>query len=357
MRTADATAGAACRSASSAAVVRTPTADGATHPAGDLTPTHWTEFRADPAGGQEAARRRRVAAGSTGLDDAELAAWTVVAQHDPEPGRDDLRKEVDADCNPARWTGHATESDPPPLLRPRPPPSARPALASPAGAGRRPRARERQAALRARRRSASSTCSSPAARRTWSCSTTSRRWRSCTARELPDSIRQGQRLTGMTSGQKSFPVIAPKFKFAQHGKAGAWLSELLPHTARIVDDLCIIRSMHTEAINHDPAITFIQTGSQQPGRPSFGVVAQLRPGQRGREPAGVRRHDLARHRQRRQPGAARSPVGQRLPAVEPSGGEAPQRPRPGPVPVRPAGHRLAIVAPPRQIVAPQDLPL
>jgi uncharacterized protein (DUF1501 family) len=88
--------------------------------------------------------------------------------------------------------------------------------------------------------------------------------------ELPDSIRQGQRLTGMTSGQKSFPVIAPKFKFSQHGQSGAWLSELLPHTAGIVDDLCILRAVNTEAINHDPAITFIQTGSQQPGRPSFG---------------------------------------------------------------------------------------
>jgi hypothetical protein len=88
--------------------------------------------------------------------------------------------------------------------------------------------------------------------------------------ELPDSIRQGQRLTGMTSGQKSFPVVAPKFKFSQHGQAGAWLSELLPYTAKVVDDICIIRSMNTEAINHDPAITFIQTGSQQPGRPSFG---------------------------------------------------------------------------------------
>ncbi len=88
--------------------------------------------------------------------------------------------------------------------------------------------------------------------------------------ELPDSIRHGQRLTGMTSGQKSFPVIAPKLKFAQQGKSGAWLSELLPHTSKVVDDLCIVRSMNTEAINHDPAITFIQTGSQQPGRPSFG---------------------------------------------------------------------------------------
>lgn len=89
--------------------------------------------------------------------------------------------------------------------------------------------------------------------------------------ELPDSIRQGQRLTGMTSGQKSFPVIAPKFGFSQHGAAGTWISDLWPYTAKIVDDLCIVRSMHTEAINHDPAITFIQTGSQQPGRPSLGA--------------------------------------------------------------------------------------
>jgi len=89
--------------------------------------------------------------------------------------------------------------------------------------------------------------------------------------ELPDSIRMGQRLTGMTSGQTSFPVIAPKFAFAQHGQSGAWISELLPHTAGIVDELCIVRSLHTEAINHDPAITFIQTGSQQPGRPSLGA--------------------------------------------------------------------------------------
>jgi len=74
----------------------------------------------------------------------------------------------------------------------------------------------------------------------------------------------------MTSGQKSFPVVAPKFKFSQHGSQGVWLSELLPHTGKIVDDLCIVRSMHTEAINHDPAITFMQTGSQQPGRPSMG---------------------------------------------------------------------------------------
>jgi uncharacterized protein (DUF1501 family) len=89
--------------------------------------------------------------------------------------------------------------------------------------------------------------------------------------ELPDSIRNGQRLTGMTSGQKSFPVIASKYGFKPCGESGTLISELLPHTGRIIDKLCLVRSMHTEAINHDPAITFLQTGSQQPGRASFGA--------------------------------------------------------------------------------------
>ncbi len=89
--------------------------------------------------------------------------------------------------------------------------------------------------------------------------------------ELPGSVRMGQRITGMTSGQKAFPCVAPMFQFAQHGNTGTWVSELLPHTASVVDEICIIKSMHTEAINHDPAITFIQTGSQQPGRPSIGA--------------------------------------------------------------------------------------
>ncbi|HRA89519.1 MAG TPA: DUF1501 domain-containing protein [Planctomycetaceae bacterium] len=91
--------------------------------------------------------------------------------------------------------------------------------------------------------------------------------------ELPDSVRGDQRLTGMTSGQKSFPVTSSVFSFARHGQSGAWVSELLPHTAGITDDLCMIQSMHTEAINHDPAITLFQTGHQQPGRPSFGAWA------------------------------------------------------------------------------------
>ena len=88
--------------------------------------------------------------------------------------------------------------------------------------------------------------------------------------ELPASVRMGQRLTGMTSGQKSFPVVKSLFKFAQHGSSGTWVSELLPNISKIVDDVCIIKTVNTEAINHDPAITFIQTGFQQPGRPCMG---------------------------------------------------------------------------------------
>ena len=89
--------------------------------------------------------------------------------------------------------------------------------------------------------------------------------------ELPDSIRQGQRLTGMTATQASFPVAPSLFKFAQHGESRAWVSELLPHTAKVADELCFIKSMYTEAINHDPAITFFQTGAQLAGRPSIGA--------------------------------------------------------------------------------------
>ncbi|MDP8246098.1 MAG: DUF1501 domain-containing protein [Candidatus Hinthialibacter antarcticus] len=88
--------------------------------------------------------------------------------------------------------------------------------------------------------------------------------------QLPDSVRKGQRLTGMSGGQSSLPLARSIFSFAQHGNSGSWVSELMPHTAKIVDELCFIHSMHTEAINHDPAITFFQTGSQLPGRPSIG---------------------------------------------------------------------------------------
>ena len=90
--------------------------------------------------------------------------------------------------------------------------------------------------------------------------------------ELPDSIRNGQRITGMTSGQKSFPCVAPMFEFKRHGERQTWVNqEILPHTASIVDELTIVRSMNTEAINHDPAMTYINTGTQQLGRPSMGA--------------------------------------------------------------------------------------
>ncbi|GAA3562118.1 DUF1501 domain-containing protein [Snuella lapsa] len=88
--------------------------------------------------------------------------------------------------------------------------------------------------------------------------------------DLPDSVRNGQRLTGMTSGQDKFPLVGSNFKFDQYGQSRAWVSSLMPYTAKVVDELCFIKSMHTEAINHDPAITFFQTGSQQAGRPSMG---------------------------------------------------------------------------------------
>jgi hypothetical protein len=88
--------------------------------------------------------------------------------------------------------------------------------------------------------------------------------------ELPDSVRMGQRLTGMSGNQASLPLAGSAFRFSRHGKSGTWVSEILPYTARVVDDLCVVRSYFTEAINHDPAITFLQTGSQVSGRPSVG---------------------------------------------------------------------------------------
>lgn len=89
--------------------------------------------------------------------------------------------------------------------------------------------------------------------------------------ELPDSVRQGQRLTGMTATQTSFPLAPSQFAFAQHGQSGAWVSSLLPHIAKVADRLCFVKSLHTEAINHDPAVTFFQTGFQIAGRPSIGA--------------------------------------------------------------------------------------
>ncbi len=90
-------------------------------------------------------------------------------------------------------------------------------------------------------------------------------------KDLPESVRNGQRLTTMTSGQARFPIAPSKYKFARHGKCGMWVGELLPWTAKMVDEMCFIRSMHTEAINHEPAITFMQTGNQVTGRPCLGA--------------------------------------------------------------------------------------
>jgi hypothetical protein len=90
-------------------------------------------------------------------------------------------------------------------------------------------------------------------------------------KDLPDSVRMGQRLTTMTSGQARFPIAPSKYKFAQHGRSGMWVSELLPWTSKMVDDMCFVRSMYTEAINHEPAITYIQTGNQITGRPCLGA--------------------------------------------------------------------------------------
>ena len=92
-----------------------------------------------------------------------------------------------------------------------------------------------------------------------------------TGKELPDSVRRGQRLTGMSGNQASLPLVGSPFKFAQHGMSGHWISDRLPETAAIADDLCIVKSMYTEAINHGPGVTFLQTGSQFPGRPSMGA--------------------------------------------------------------------------------------
>ncbi len=89
--------------------------------------------------------------------------------------------------------------------------------------------------------------------------------------ELPDEVRQGQRLTGMSGNQSSLPLVGSPFQFSQHGESGLWFSELLPHTARMADDLCLIHTMHTEAINHGPGVNHLQTGAQLPGRPSIGA--------------------------------------------------------------------------------------
>ena len=159
--------------------------------------------------------------------------------------------------------------------------------------------------------------------------------------ELPDSIRQGQRLTGMTSGQSSFPVVASKFGFHSCGQSGTRISDLLPHTGSVVDDICIVKSMYTEAINHDPAITFIQTGSQQPGRPSLGAWASYGLGSEAEDLAGISGFDFTRQRQRLESRIVGTTVGQRVSAVQPSRREAPQSGRSGTVSFRSARASIA----------------
>src|SRR2546421_3156783 len=95
---------------------------------------------------------------------------------------------------------------------------------------------------------------------------------------LPESVHRGQRLTTMTSGQARFPVAPSKFRFARHGRCGTWVSELLPHTARMVDDIALVKTAHTNAINHDPACTYVMTGSEVPGKASIGSWLAYGPG-------------------------------------------------------------------------------
>ena len=148
----------------------------------------------------------------------------------------------------------------------------------------------------------------------------------------------GQRLTGMTSGQKEKKVCKSIYNFSRHGQSGTELSELLPHLGQVADELCVVRSMQTQAINHDPAITFFQTGFQQAGRPSMGAWASYGLGQRERRFAGLRGDDFAGQRQARFAGAVRAALGQRFFAVGTSGGEVSLVGRPGAVPVQPGRH-------------------
>ena len=159
--------------------------------------------------------------------------------------------------------------------------------------------------------------------------------------ELPDSIRQGQRLTGMTANQQSFPIAPSKFPFRQYGDCGTWVSSLLPHTAKVVDDLCVVNSMYTEAINHDPAITLMQTGSQQPGRASMGAWVSYGLGT-DNENLPTFTVLISQTRGKPNPQGLLSRLWtQRLPPVPAPGREVPQRRRPGALPLRSARDRSA----------------
>ena len=148
-------------------------------------------------------------------------------------------------------------------------------------------------------------------------------------KDLPDSIRMGQRLTTMTSGQARFPIAPSKYKFAQHGQSGMWISELLPWTARLADQIALVKTVWTEAINHDPAVTYICTGHQLPGRPSLGSWLELWPGLDESEPAGLRGDDGFVVEQVSRPGDLQPAVGLGISADEAPGRRTALDRRPG----------------------------
>lgn len=153
--------------------------------------------------------------------------------------------------------------------------------------------------------------------------------------DLPAHVRDGQRITGMTSGQKTLPVCPGKTKFTrqENNDRGVWVSELLPHTATVAKGLCVVHSTFTEAINHDPAITYMQTGSQVPGRPSLGGLAELWTGEHEFEPS--QRHRDACEIELCRTESLQSFVGHRLSSVRPSGHPAAKSGRSGAVPEQP----------------------
>ena len=160
-------------------------------------------------------------------------------------------------------------------------------------------------------------------------------------KDLPESVRKGQRLTTMTSKQKRFPIAPSIYKFHKRGQAGTEISELLPHVGTIADEMALVRTIHTEAINHDPAITYIQTAAQQPGRPSMGAAGGRRAADavrpRPRQPESPWGCGPAFHleRQARRPGTVHTSLGCRIPPITPSRGGPSFEWRPGAVPLQP----------------------
>ena len=232
----------------------------------------------------------------------------------------------------------------------RPAASASPALASllrpaarlAARIGRRGRSTPACRACRISRRrpSASSSSGKGAGRRTSICSTTSRccaKWR---ARTFPIRVRGTTRLSTMSSGYGKWPCVPAIKPFKKYGAVRAsTLSEMLPNVGALADDICVVRSMHTEAVNHAPGVTFFMTGAQVPGRPSMGAWLSLRPRQRDRQPADVRRDDLERQGQDLRPAVLRLLLGQRLSAEPLPGRPLPQHGRSGAVSGQSAGRQ------------------